>query len=113
MDLFGPGLRTHEESGAIVWGNQASSWHVGGLRRGMDKQMYRIYGSEDRFPKHATFGDGSPIPVEDIRHIQQALQAEEVVFPWQTGDVLLCDNHRVAHGRRPFQGERRVLVALA
>jgi alpha-ketoglutarate-dependent taurine dioxygenase len=39
---------------------------------------------------------------------------EEITFdvPWQTGDIALVDNFLVMHGRRPFQGKRRVLASL-
>ncbi|CAM5231048.1 hypothetical protein SANTM175S_04757 [Streptomyces antimycoticus] len=32
---------------------------------------------------------------------------------WHTGDLLLIDNMLVAHGRRPYTGTRRVLVAMS
>ncbi|MEL7517687.1 MAG: TauD/TfdA family dioxygenase, partial [Pseudomonadota bacterium] len=31
---------------------------------------------------------------------------------WQPGDVALVDNFTVMHGRRPFEGKRRVLASL-
>lgn len=113
IDLLGPGLRTHPETGAVVWGNQATNWHVSGLPAPMAASMRRLYESEAFYPKHATFADGSAIPDVYIHHILAALATEETAFAWEREDVLLCDNHRVAHGRRPFTGERRVLVALA
>ena len=33
-------------------------------------------------------------------------------IPWQSGDVALVDNFLVMHGRRPFEGQRRVLASL-
>jgi alpha-ketoglutarate-dependent taurine dioxygenase len=33
-------------------------------------------------------------------------------IPWQTGDVVLVDNFLAMHGRRPFEGQRRVLASL-
>jgi len=47
--------------------------------------------------------------MEEILSVYRDL---EVSFPWQEGDVLLVDNVAVAHGRRPFRGERKILVAL-
>ncbi len=113
MDLLGPGLRTHSETGAVVWGNQAANWHVGGLGRTTAANLRRIYKSEHHYPKHAVFGDGSPIPEQDIHQILEALATTEIAFAWSEKDILLCDNQRVAHGRRPFRGNRRILVALA
>jgi hypothetical protein len=62
--------------------------------------------------KVISFGDGSPIPVESM---QVAIDlADDLSFdlPWQTGDVALIDNFLVMHGRRPFEGQRRVLASL-
>jgi alpha-ketoglutarate-dependent taurine dioxygenase len=28
------------------------------------------------------------------------------------GDVLLCDNFLVMHGRQPFSGDRKIVVAM-
>lgn len=113
MDLIGPGLRTHPQTGETVWGNQAVNWHIASLSPAMAANLRRLYKSDDRLPKHATFGDGSPIPDADVQRIVEVLKSEETAFPWERNDVLLCDNQCIAHGRRPFKGERRVLVALA
>ena len=32
---------------------------------------------------------------------------------WERGDVAVIDNMLASHGRTPFDGERRVLVAMA
>jgi len=36
-----------------------------------------------------------------------------VVFSWQQGDIMVIDNILTMHGRKPFQGDRQVLVAMA
>lgn len=112
-ELLAPGLREHSVTGLSVWGNQAASWHIASLGAQMAQRMRRVYREEAGLPKHATFGDGSPISDDDIHRILDVLADEEVTFDWQQGDVLLCDNQRFAHGRYPFSGDRRVLVSLA
>jgi alpha-ketoglutarate-dependent taurine dioxygenase len=62
--------------------------------------------------KSVSFGDGQAIEERDMRIVCDA--GEEITFdvPWQTGDIALVDNFLVMHGRRPFQGKRRVLASL-
>ncbi len=62
--------------------------------------------------KSICFGDGSIIDTADMA-VAIAL-ADELTFEiqWQTGDIALIDNFSTMHGRRPFQGQRRVLASL-
>lgn len=62
--------------------------------------------------KSITFGDGSPLDVATMNRV--IAMAEEITFdiPWQTGDVALVDNYVAMHGRRTFQGTRKVLASL-
>ena len=62
--------------------------------------------------KSICFGDSSAIDAADMA-VAIAL-ADELSFdmPWQSGDVALVDNFLVMHGRRPFEGERRILASL-
>lgn len=62
-----------------------------------------------------TFGDGTNIPKEGLELIVSLADQFTYDLQWQDGDVVLIDNKRVMHGRRPFSGERKrsVLVALA
>lgn len=113
MDLQGPGLRFHEPTQNRVWGNQAVNWHVDALSENMAAMMRKLYPSESDYPKHATFGDGSPISKQELDQILRAQESIEVAFDWEQGDLLWCDNQRIAHGRRTFTGQRKILVALA
>jgi len=62
--------------------------------------------------KAITFGDGTPLNPETVDRV--AGIAEELTFdvPWQNGDVALVDNLVVMHGRRTFEGTRKVLASL-
>ena len=59
-----------------------------------------------------TLGDGRPISLELRDEIARLTEAQATDLAWQRGDLALLDNHRVQHGRRPFTGRRRVLVAF-
>lgn len=62
--------------------------------------------------KSICFGDGSTIDAADMAIAIRV--ADELTFDilWQSGDVALVDNFSTMHGRRPFQGQRRVLTSL-
>ena len=60
-----------------------------------------------------TFADGTPIPDAYVAHVRDNGLAAAVDVNWYAGDLLLIDNVAVAHGRRPYTGPRRVLVAMS
>jgi len=62
--------------------------------------------------KAISFGDGTPLPTDDV--LKSADLAEEVTFDlmWQSGDVALVDNYVAMHGRRTFSGTRKVMASL-
>jgi hypothetical protein len=62
--------------------------------------------------KSVSFGDGQAIEAGDMRIVCDAGEEHTFDLAWQTGDIALVDNFLVMHGRRPFQGERRVLASL-
>jgi hypothetical protein len=59
-----------------------------------------------------TFGDGSPITSGDMAPAIAIADELTHDLAWQSGDVALVDNFLVMHGRRPFEGKRRVLASL-
>lgn len=64
------------------------------------------------YPHHCTFADGSEIPREDILDIRNTLRSHAKMFSWQQGDLIVIDNLRVSHGRMPYRGKRKILVAM-
>lgn len=101
----------HPVTGTEVWFNQADQWHIAGL--GDDAAALAELIPEDELPQNAFFADGSPIPAEYITHVQEIGMKTAVDVAWEVGDLLLVDNVAVAHGRRAFTGQRRILVAMA
>jgi alpha-ketoglutarate-dependent taurine dioxygenase len=105
------GVARHPVSGERVFFNQAHLFHISNLDPALASSIVSLFGA-DRLPRNAFYGDGSPIDPADLEQIRDAYRASAIAFPWQTGDVLLVDNMRFAHGRHPFEGERKVVVSL-
>jgi alpha-ketoglutarate-dependent taurine dioxygenase len=100
----------HPVTGAEVWFNQAHLFHVSSLPAEISTELLK--GDDLEFPRHAYFGNGEPIPDSALDEVRAAYAGEIVREPWQDGDVLLIDNMLVSHGRDPYRGPRRVLVAM-
>ena len=60
------------------------------------------------------FGNGEEIKLSYIELISELAQSLTLLRSWQDHDILLIDNYRVMHGRKPFLGNksREVLVSL-
>lgn len=102
----------HPVTGEEVWFNQADQWHIGGLPAEIQSMLAELL-TEQELPQHVTFADGSPIPVEYIRHVRDVGWAHAYDVEWNAGEILLVDNVLAAHARRAYTGERRVLVAMS
>ncbi|MDQ1831838.1 TauD/TfdA family dioxygenase [Massilia scottii] len=102
----------HPASGEWVWFNQAHLFHESANDAALRANLLQAVGY-DNLPRNVCFGDGSPIADDKLDAIRAVYQRTAVAFPWQAGDVLMLDNLLVAHGRNPFSGERKVIVAMA
>jgi alpha-ketoglutarate-dependent taurine dioxygenase len=103
---------THQETGEEVWFNQSDQWHPAGLGDAAAAALARIM-DEEELPQSVSFADGSPIPADYAVHVRDQGMATAIDVNWLAGDLLLIDNVLVGHGRRPFTGPRRVLVAMS
>jgi alpha-ketoglutarate-dependent taurine dioxygenase len=95
-----------------LWFNQAHLFHVTNVAPELRAALLQAVAEED-LPRHAYFGDGGAISDEQMDAIRSAYEASTVRVPWEADDVLVLDNLHVAHGRDPFTGERKVLVAMS
>ena len=109
--LHAPATLRHPVTNEDVWINQAEQWHSSSLESDLLEDLLSIL-EEDELPHHAFLGDGSSIDLSDLENIRMAMTAEERIFEWQAGDVLLCDNLLIMHGRQAYSGDRLVLAAM-
>lgn len=102
----------HPATGEQVWFNHAHIFHSSNLPADVSAALLSELGSEG-MPRNAFYGDGTPIDDEVAEMIRQLYRKATITFPWRRGDVLVVDNVQTAHGREPFQGQRRILVAMS
>lgn len=107
-----PSEAIHPATGAAVWFNQAHLFHISALEPDLRETLLAVVDEPD-LPRNVLYGDGSPIEDDALDGIRAVYQGAMLCFPWRDGDILLLDNMLMTHGRAPFTGPRRILVAMA
>ncbi|MGB3182830.1 MAG: TauD/TfdA family dioxygenase [Cyclobacteriaceae bacterium] len=103
-----PAIHTHPVSGDKTWFNHAYFYH----KRYQDNHLLQSVPA-DQLPFTSRFGNGEEIPTDVIEEVGQVIQEHTITFPWQKGDMLLLDNMLMGHSRNPYEGDRKILVAMA
>jgi alpha-ketoglutarate-dependent taurine dioxygenase len=106
-----PAVAKHPLTGEWVFFNQVQLHHPACLDAEVRKSLSSLFGDKG-LPRNVLFGDGSPIPDEVVLEILQVCWDHAVSFSWQAGDVLMLDNMMVAHARNPYEGPRKIAVAM-
>jgi alpha-ketoglutarate-dependent taurine dioxygenase len=107
-----PAFAREPHTGESVWFNQANLFHVSSLEPEVREAILELYSEKD-LPRNAYLGDGSPIPTEVIEEIDAVYADTSLALPWQAGDIMVINNMLMAHGRQPYSGARRILVAMS
>jgi len=102
----------HPRTHAPVWFNQAHLFHLSALEPSVREALLEAVDA-DQLPRNVYYGDGSAIEASVLDEIRAVYAELQVVFPWQAGDAVMLANMLVAHGRTPFTGARKVIVAMA
>ncbi len=106
-----PAVITHPITGERVFFNQVQLHHDSCLEPEVREDLLSLVGPQ-RLPRQVLFGDGSPIGDETMRVIGEAYEACAVRFQWRRGDVVMLDNMLAAHARDPYEGPRKIVVAM-
>ena len=102
----------HPKTGETIWFNHAHLFHLSNLPAEVREALLSEF-KDDEIPRNAFYGDGSPIESSILDEIREVYWKSAVIFPWRQDDILMLDNFLVSHGREPFVGPRRILVAMA
>ena len=101
----------HPVTGEDIWFNQAHLFNIASLSANDRDELINLLG-KDNLTRNSYYGDGSEIQKSHFDHIRQAYEKERIEFKWQKGDVMILDNRLMAHSRNPFNGNRKVVVAM-
>ncbi|HZM83910.1 MAG TPA: TauD/TfdA family dioxygenase [Candidatus Limnocylindrales bacterium] len=107
-----PSTIKHPVTGIEGWFNQADHFHPAALGDETARELAQILPPEE-LPQSVTFADGSPIPDDYIFQVRDRGLLLAVDVDWREGDLMVVDNMAAGHGRRPYTGDRRVLVAMS
>ncbi|MEO8429885.1 MAG: amino acid adenylation domain-containing protein [Acidobacteriota bacterium] len=107
-----PAVVRHPVTGELAFFNQLQLHHVSCLEPAVRESLSSLMKEED-LPRNVYYGDGSPIEDSVMEEVGRIYRESAVAFPWQSGDVLMLNNMLVAHSRNPYEGERKIVVAMA
>ncbi|WP_189923944.1 TauD/TfdA family dioxygenase [Kitasatospora xanthocidica] len=112
-EQWAPAVVRHPTTGEPVFFNQLFLHHTACLEPAVREVMASLFGEDETaFPRSAAYGDGEPIPDALVTELLGLYDALAQRFRWERGDVAVIDNMLVAHGRDPFAGNRKILVAM-
>jgi alpha-ketoglutarate-dependent taurine dioxygenase len=106
-----PGVVQHPQRGEDYLFNQAHLFHPSAMGEQALSFMLDAFGPE-LLPRNAYYGNGEEIEADTLAAIRKAFSEAAVDVAWQDGDIALIDNIQVAHGRRSYRGERKLLASL-
>ncbi|WP_107666521.1 non-ribosomal peptide synthetase [Cyanothece sp. BG0011] len=106
-----PAIIQHPTTQESVFFNQVQLHHISFLDPDIRQSLLSNFGYEG-LPRNVYYGDGSPIEDEVMNQIKTIYQDLSVSFPWEKGDILMLDNMLTAHSRNPYQGKRKIVVAM-
>jgi non-ribosomal peptide synthetase component F/aryl carrier-like protein len=106
-----PAVVAHSATGETCWFNQAQHWHPSCLTAEVRSSLAGAF-EAGNYPRDCLYGDGTPIADSTMEAICDVYRELEVSVALHAGEILMVDNVLAAHARAPYEGERRLLVAM-
>ena len=101
-----PSFSAHPVTGEHIY---RSNIHTNYIDTATGKLTHKV---EGQLATGYTYGDGSPMCIEDAQRLYDILTDLTRCWTWQAGDILIMDNLQLSHGRNKYTGTRETLVAL-
>jgi alpha-ketoglutarate-dependent taurine dioxygenase len=101
----------HPGTSEIVFFNQIQAHHISFLDDSVRRSLLSLFEMEE-LPRNVYYGDGTVIEESAIDEIRRVYREAQISFPWQEGDIMMLDNMLTAHGRNPYTGPRKIMVAM-
>ena len=112
LEQIGPTYIRHPNKQHYVWFNQVNQFHTSTLPKSIFTSLQEVCGNDKlSYPHYVVYADSTEIPPKYIQEIESVIADNTSSFDWERGDVLLIDNVGLMHGRRPFEGNRKILVS--
>jgi hypothetical protein len=106
-----PALAVHPKTGESIFFNQIQLHHIAYLDVKTRESLLSLF-EDNKLPRNVYYGDGTPIEDDVIAEIDRVYQQSQTSFTWLKGDILMLDNMLIAHGRFPYIGQRKIVVAM-
>jgi hypothetical protein len=91
LEYFAPAVRKAKYNSRDAFANAVLHWGLDGLY------------------DFVSFDDSTAIPKSLISEVQDLADKITASIEWRTGDLVMIDNTRIMHGRRPFTNTQRKL----
>ncbi|MFP5263067.1 MAG: amino acid adenylation domain-containing protein [Blastocatellia bacterium] len=106
-----PAVERHPKTNDTVFFNQIQLHHFSCVEDEVRRSLLSLF-TEENLPRNVYYGDGSAIDPATMWKVGEVYQEIAVCFQWNKGDILMLDNMLTAHGRNPYVGARKILVAM-
>jgi len=94
-----------------VWFNQAHLFHISSLKKEHQEALIEMLGIKN-LTRNSFYGNGEEMSLSYLNEVREAYEKEKMMFSWKKGDILMLDNVLMAHGREPYEGPRKIVVAM-
>lgn len=111
LENNGLGLINHPGNNQEYWFNQLNLFHPASLGKEVHESLVNYFG-EGNLPRTCFWGNGEKFDDGLVETINASIEKIKTSVKWNKGDLLWVDNLKFMHGRKPFKGNRKIMVVM-